>query len=109
MGFLSWLWGSAPKKAASKGGRSIADLAQRLKMSESQLAAVPIAYQQFQIPKRRKGMRNILAPVAALKEVQRQILRRVLGGLSAGPRSTDEDYLKIIREFRPARGGRGGR
>ena len=88
MGFLSWLWGPAPTKAASKGGRSIADLAQRLKMSESQFAAVPIAYQQFQIPKRRKGMRNILAPVAALKEVQRQILRRVLSGLKPHPCAT---------------------
>ncbi|HEV8608173.1 MAG TPA: reverse transcriptase family protein [Tepidisphaeraceae bacterium] len=77
MGFLSWLRGSAPPKT----GRGIGELAQRLKMTEAQLSGIPIAYQQFQIPKRRKGARKILAPVQELKRVQRQILRRVLGGL----------------------------
>jgi len=41
--------------------------------------------------------------------VERRLARRVLSGLSAGARTTDEDYLKIIREYRVARGGRGGR
>lgn len=86
MGFLSWLRGSAPEN--NKPGRTVADLAQRLKMPEPQLRAVPIAYQQFQIPKRSKGMRNILAPVAPLKQVQRQILRRALGGLQPHPCAT---------------------
>ena len=86
MGFLNWLRGSA--LSASKGGRGIVQLAQRLKLSESELAAVPIKYQQFQIPKRSKGVRKILAPVPQLKSVQRQILRRVLGGLKIHPCAT---------------------
>ena len=86
MGFLSWLRGSAGQN--NQPGRTIADLAQRLKMPELQLRETPIAYQHFQIPKRNKGMRNILAPIAPLKEVQRQILRRVLGGLKCHPCAT---------------------
>ncbi|HEV8378597.1 MAG TPA: reverse transcriptase family protein, partial [Tepidisphaeraceae bacterium] len=86
MGFLSWLRGSATPK--NKPGRTIGDLAQRMKMSEAQLCGIHIAYQQFQIPKRRKGMRQILAPVAQLKQIQRQILRRVLGGLKPHPCAT---------------------
>jgi hypothetical protein len=35
---------------------------------------------------------------------ERRLARRVLGGLSAGgARTTDEDYLKIMREYRPAK------
>jgi RNA-directed DNA polymerase len=86
MGFLSWLRGTAQPK--NKPGRGIGELAGRLKMTEVQLCAVHIAYQQFQIPKRRKGMRKILAPVAELKKIQRQILRRVLGGLKTHPCAT---------------------
>jgi len=86
MGFLNWLRGSAP--SPGKGGRGIDQLAQRFKMSEAELKAIPVAYQQFQIPKRRKGLRTILAPVPPLKNVQRQILRRVLGGLKIHPNAT---------------------
>ncbi len=81
MGFLSWLTGSKQNSAASSptAGRTITELAQRLKIDEKQLAAIPITYQEFQIPKRRKGIRKILAPTAQLKTIQRQILRRILG------------------------------
>ena len=37
---------------------------------------------------------------------ERRVARRVLSGLSANLRSNDPDYLKIIAEHRPARGGR---
>jgi len=81
MGFLSWLTGSKRTSAAPSptAGRTLTELAQRLKLDENQLAAIPITYQEFQIPKRRKGLRKILAPVAQLKAIQRQILRRILG------------------------------
>lgn len=40
--------------------------------------------------------------------VERRLARRVLSGLSAGgTNSKDEEYLKIVREFRTGRGGRG--
>src|SRR5207249_11746232 len=63
-------------------------IAERLKMTPAELSAVPIAYLQFQIPKRSKGLRKILAPIPQLKCVQRQILRRVLGGLKIHPSAT---------------------
>ena len=37
---------------------------------------------------------------------ERRLARRVLSGLSANLRSADPDYLKIVAEYRPARGGR---
>jgi len=86
MGFLKWLSGllatspaAAPPPPA--GTRTLAELAARLKVTVGELNSVPIAYQQFEIPKRRKGIRKILAPLQHLKTIQRQILRRVLGGL----------------------------
>jgi hypothetical protein len=39
---------------------------------------------------------------------ERRLARRVLNNLSVGASTTDEDYLKIIREYRIGRGGRGG-
>ncbi len=88
MGFLNWLRGSAPGASEKKPGRGIEQLAQRLKMTPSELSAVLITYVQFQIPKRSKGVRKILAPIPQLKCVQRQILRRVLGGLKIHPNAT---------------------
>jgi len=37
---------------------------------------------------------------------ERRLARRVLSGLNANLRSTDPDYLRIIAEYRPSRGGR---
>ena len=37
---------------------------------------------------------------------ERRLARRVLAGLGAGVRTTDPEYLKIIAEYRVARGGR---
>jgi poly(3-hydroxybutyrate) depolymerase len=36
----------------------------------------------------------------------RRLARRVLAGLSAGVTTTDQDYLRIINQYRPARPGR---
>jgi predicted esterase len=46
--------------------------------------------------------------MAADDSVERRLARRVLGALSAGPRTRDRDYLDIIREYRAVRGGRAG-
>ena len=94
MGFLNWLSGlfasspAPPPPAPPAGTRTIDELAARLKVTVGELTSVPIAYQQFEIPKRHKGMRKILAPVQHLKTIQRQILRRVLGGLKPHPCAT---------------------
>jgi RNA-directed DNA polymerase len=90
MGFLNWLRNLTTRSSPQLpiGTRTIAELAQRLKMTPQQLAATPLSYQHFNIPKRHKGVRDILAPIAPLKAVQRQILRRVLGGLKTHPCAT---------------------
>ena len=94
MGFLNWLSGllasspALPPPPPPAGTRTIAELAARLKFTVGELTSAPITYQQFQIPKRSKGMRKILAPVGHLKTIQRQILRRVLGGLKTHPCAT---------------------
>ena len=60
MGFLSWLTGSKRTSAAPSptAGRTLTELAQRLKLDEKQLAAIPITYQEFQIPKGLKPPKN---------------------------------------------------
>jgi len=94
MGFLNWLSGllaSSPAKPPPPppaGTRTIAELATRLRLNVRELTTAPITYQQFEIPKRRKGKRKILAPVHHLKTIQRQILRRILGGLKPHPCAT---------------------
>jgi len=69
-------------------GRSVRELANRLGMTEKALRAVPIEYDCFFLRKRSGGLREIHAPVDALKDVQRRILRRVLGGLKSHPAAT---------------------
>jgi RNA-directed DNA polymerase len=89
MGLIKWLSGLLASKPAlpppppppPAGNRTIAELATRLKMTVGELTSAPVTYQQFEIPKRNKGKRKILAPVHHLRTIQRQILRRVLGGL----------------------------
>lgn len=94
MGFFDWLGSlfktppKPPPPPPPAGTRTVADLAVRLKTTVGALTSAPISYQKFQIPKRSKGLRNILAPVEHLKSIQRQILRRVLGGLEPHPCAT---------------------
>ncbi|MCB1505573.1 MAG: RNA-directed DNA polymerase [Hyphomicrobiaceae bacterium] len=66
-------------------GRSVEDLARWLKIEVADLQSVEPNYTTFRIPKRSGGFRTIEAPDERLKEVQRLILRRVLGGLKAHP------------------------
>lgn len=68
-----------------RGRWDTAELARRLGVSDDQLRAIRPAYHRFQIPKRRGGMRTILAPEPALRQLQRRILRRVLARLKAHP------------------------
>lgn len=70
MSLFSWLTGG--------GGRSPAELAERAGLTVAELEAVPIRYHAFELPKRSGGTRTIHAPDPALKNIQRQLYRRVL-------------------------------
>lgn len=69
-------------------GRGLDDLASRLGTNPSELAAVPLEYREFRVPKRSGGERRILAPRPPLRALQRRILRRVLGRLRCHPAAT---------------------
>ena len=70
-------------------GYGLNELARRLGVSEAELDAVAVGYQEFRIPKRSgRGHRRILAPNRQLKAMQRRILRRVLALLVSHPRAT---------------------
>jgi retron-type reverse transcriptase len=70
MSLFSWLTGG--------GGRGPEELAARVGLPLSDLEAAPIRYQAFELPKRSGGTRTIQAPDPALKNIQRQLYRRVL-------------------------------
>jgi RNA-directed DNA polymerase len=59
-----------------------------LGMSEDELRNTPIDYTRHEIPKRRGGVRVILAPSPQLKAQQRRILRRLLSRLKSHPCAT---------------------
>lgn len=73
------------KKLFKGTGHTIEDLARRLGITPEELSAVRPEYTAFYIPKRSGGQRTIHAPSPALKQIQRLILRRVLGRLRAHP------------------------
>ena len=76
----------APAPAPAPAGTlGLDELARRLAMPLEQLRAVPIAYRQFSLPKRRGGTRTISAPQPALMALQRRILRFILARLQAHP------------------------
>jgi len=86
-------------------GRSVRELANRLGMAEKELRAVPIEYDRFYLRKRSGGLREIHAPVDALKRVQRRILRRILGGLRSHPAATAfERGRSIVDNAKPHAG-----
>jgi RNA-directed DNA polymerase len=66
-------------------GHDLDELARRLRIDGKLLKQVKPAYRAFSIPKRSGGERRILAPDPTLRELQRLILRRVLGRLRAHP------------------------
>ena len=77
MGFWSWLLYGR--------GRGADELARRLDVEKRDLQRFKPHYRDFTIPKRSGGTRRILAPDDDLKQLQRRILRRLLGRLRAHP------------------------
>jgi len=64
------------------------ELGRRLGLSVDQLTAVPTDYEEFTIAKRSGGRREIAAPAAPLKALQRTILHRLLARLKSHPTAT---------------------
>lgn len=82
MGLFDKLFGR--KKPESSPARfDLAELSRRLGIDASLLTDLRPQYQAFTIPKRSGGARQIFAPVEDLKKLQRLILRKLLGRLSA--------------------------
>ncbi len=82
MGFWDWFTG---RDRGPDTGHGLDELARRLKVNTDELLAFKPSYREFEIPKRSGGMRKILAPDPPLKDLQRRILRRVLGRLRCHP------------------------
>src|SRR4051812_24983621 len=75
MGLFDKLFGR--KKPDSPPARfDLAELSRRLGIDANLLTGLRPQYQSFAIPKRRGGLRQILAPVDDLKKLQRLILRK---------------------------------
>ena len=82
-----------------KGGRTPAELAKWLQLPEAELrewlpgkptgaSGSRYTYNQFTIPKRRGGIREIAAPSDDLKALQRRVLRLLLNPLPVHPAAT---------------------
>jgi retron-type reverse transcriptase len=97
MGLLNWLL---------KGrGHGVEELARRLGIEEPRLRRIEPDYRSFTVPKRSGGERRILAPEPELKQVQRRILRRVLGRLKSHPAAMGfERGRSIVTNARPHAG-----
>lgn len=80
--------GRGGKAGRPAGTLSLMDLSSRMGLPASDMQSVSVAYDEFTIPKRRGGKRRILSPRPELKDLQRRILRRVLGRLRAHPAAT---------------------
>src|SRR5437773_9388591 len=82
MGLFDKLFGR--RKSESQASRfDFAELSRRLGIDANLLTDLCPRYQAFTIPKRSGGVRQIFAPVDDLKKLQRLILRKLLGRLSA--------------------------
>jgi retron-type reverse transcriptase len=79
--------GGAKPAAPPAGHLSVAELARRLGVAETELRFAPITYRSFRIPKRTGGYRTLQEPNEDLKRVQRLLLRRLLKRLAAHPRA----------------------
>lgn len=72
-----------------KRGHPPEELARRLGISLEEVEECEVVYHEFSIAKRSgKGRRKINAPEAALKRMQRRILKRLLGRLEPHPAAT---------------------
>ena len=69
-------------------GHNSAELARRLDLPLQQLIETPRDYHEFQIRKRSGKSRQIAAPNAELKRLQRRVLRRLLARLKTHPQAT---------------------
>jgi hypothetical protein len=67
----------------TSGTATIDDLAQRLGWSPAELRAFTPAYRHFSVPKHGGGTRRISAPDRQTRDLQRAIMRRVIGGSPA--------------------------
>ncbi len=76
------------KGKGETSGRDLNELARRIGIDAELLRAINPIYREHQIPKRSGGMRTIHAPEPKLKELQRLILKRVLGRLPVHPAVT---------------------
>src|SRR5690606_32384632 len=85
---FDFLWRLFSASRPPAGMLSVGELAHRLEMPEADLRAAPLDYHTFQAPKRRGGVRTLHAPNAALKQLQRRILHRLLRRLRAHPAAT---------------------
>lgn len=72
-----------PFASTPAGTLDMYELARRLGLSAETLECCMPAYRVFHLPKRSGGRREIAAPDAPLKALQRQVLRRVLARLRA--------------------------
>jgi len=81
LGFLDFLRGVFGKGPE----RGVIELARRLGLSTEKLLAVEPSYRRFTIPKRSGERRRIAAPSPELRDLQRRILRRLLGRLRVHP------------------------
>ena len=86
------LWQAIKDRLGLGGGPperwGLDELARRLGLSLEQLRTVQLGYRTFTIPKRGGGQREIQAPEAALRDLQRRILRRLLRRLRCHPAVT---------------------
>ena len=101
--FLRRLLGIGPSGARpARPDLSVNRLAKLVGVPSNELRALKPAYQQFQIPKRSGGVRTILAPEKRLKEIQRRIMRRVLGRLGTHPSAMGFEHGEsIVSNARP--------
>lgn len=77
-------------------GAGIDALERRLGMTVAEIHAVPVAYREFEIPKRSGGRRRIAAPEPPLKALQKRLLRRLLDRLKAHPAATGFEHCHSI-------------
>jgi retron-type reverse transcriptase len=93
-----WYW----LRAKLGWGRKVAELARILDFDPDRLRAFQPAYREVFVPKKRGGTRRLLIPDTPLKELQRRILRRLLGKLRAHPAACGfERCRSIVANARP--------
>jgi hypothetical protein len=82
-GVMDWLrnllGGPVPGMPSRPGTSTVDDLARRLQRSPMELRTFEPAYRTYAIPKKGGGSRTIHAPDRGTRDLQRAILRRVLG------------------------------